>query len=317
MRLRPVRSASWARSGPGSRSLCCLLDQPGIGGSHGRRSLRLGSGAPERAIERRSVGSIAGLAATQRRAPVVPPHWSFLVKRETGVPLDGGPRSSAAPTYPGHSKMHHPRSTERPGGRAQGLPRELRASGRTQDPTNISYALNCMCCTAGWLEGGLVSCYEKFIVDVELLRELRHEFTPLEINEASLAFDAHTEVGPSGHFLGAAHTLERFPECFYRPPLSSADNFGWSQARRARHHHARGRDLSPDARGLSPAVARRCDPGRARGVRRAQARRARPLTIGLRPSRLRWRIGGRPRAGERAPRCRARAMWRPNREPRG
>jgi trimethylamine:corrinoid methyltransferase-like protein len=24
---------------------------------------------------------------------------------------------------------------------------------------------------AGWLEGGLVSCYEKFIVDVELLRD--------------------------------------------------------------------------------------------------------------------------------------------------
>ena len=49
--------------------------------------------------------------------------------------------------------------------------------------------------SAGWLEGGLVSCYEKFIVDIELLRELRHEFTPLEIDEASLAFDAHTEVG--------------------------------------------------------------------------------------------------------------------------
>jgi len=31
--------------------------------------------------------------------------------------------------------------------------------------------------SAGWLEGGLVSCYEKFIVDIELLRELRHEFT--------------------------------------------------------------------------------------------------------------------------------------------
>ena len=39
--------------------------------------------------------------------------------------------------------------------------------------------------SAGWLEGGLVSCYEKFIVDIELLRELRHEFTPLEIDEAS------------------------------------------------------------------------------------------------------------------------------------
>ncbi|MGH2886582.1 MAG: trimethylamine methyltransferase family protein, partial [Solirubrobacteraceae bacterium] len=84
--------------------------------------------------------------------------------------------------------------------------------------------------SAGWLEGGLVSCYEKFIVDVELLRELRHEFTPFEIDEASLAFGAHTEVGPGGHFLGAAHTLERFRECFYRPLLSSTENFDrWSK----------------------------------------------------------------------------------------
>ena len=53
----------------------------------------------------------------------------------------------------------------------------------------------------------------------------RHEFTPLEIDEASLAFGAHEEVGPGGHFLGAAHTLERFRECFYRPLLSSTENF--------------------------------------------------------------------------------------------
>ena len=79
--------------------------------------------------------------------------------------------------------------------------------------------------SAGWLEGGLVSSYEKFIVDIELLRMLRHEFTPLEIDEASLAFDAHQEVGSGGHFLGAAHTLERFRECFYRPLLSSTENF--------------------------------------------------------------------------------------------
>jgi trimethylamine---corrinoid protein Co-methyltransferase len=84
--------------------------------------------------------------------------------------------------------------------------------------------------SAGWLEGGLVSSYEKFIVDIELLRMLRHEFTPLEIDEASLAFDAHQEVGQGGHFLGAAHTLERFRTCFYRPLLSSTENFDrWSR----------------------------------------------------------------------------------------
>ena len=83
---------------------------------------------------------------------------------------------------------------------------------------------------AGWLEGGLVSCYEKFIVDIELLRMLKHEFQPLEVTEESLAFDAHQEVGSGGHFLGAAHTLMHFRDCFYRPLLSSTDNFDrWTQ----------------------------------------------------------------------------------------
>ena len=78
---------------------------------------------------------------------------------------------------------------------------------------------------AGWLEAGLVACYEKFIVDIEILRMLQVQFTPLEIDEESLAFGAHEEVGAGGHFLGAVHTLERFRECFYRPLLSSTENF--------------------------------------------------------------------------------------------
>ncbi len=79
--------------------------------------------------------------------------------------------------------------------------------------------------SAGWLEGGLVACYEKFVVDCELVQMLQHEFTPLEIDEGSLAFDAHVEVGHGGHFLGAAHTMERFRTCFYRPLVSSSDNY--------------------------------------------------------------------------------------------
>jgi trimethylamine---corrinoid protein Co-methyltransferase len=94
----------------------------------------------------------------------------------------------------------------------------------TMLPTFLAGA-NFVLHAAGWLEAGLVSCYEKFIVDIEILRQLKHEFTPLEFDEESLAFGAHEEVGPGGHFLGAAHTLERFRECFYRPLLSSTENF--------------------------------------------------------------------------------------------
>ena len=77
----------------------------------------------------------------------------------------------------------------------------------------------------GLAGSGLVSCYEKFVVDVELLRMLHEVFEPLRIDEESLAYGAHQEVGQGGHFLGAAHTLERFRECFYRPLLSSTENY--------------------------------------------------------------------------------------------
>ena len=59
-----------------------------------------------------------------------------------------------------------------------------------------------------------------------------------------LAFDAHQEVGQGGHFLGAAHTLERFRDCFYRPLLSSTENFErWNAATAARDAAARASEI--------------------------------------------------------------------------
>ena len=58
-----------------------------------------------------------------------------------------------------------------------------------------------------------------------MLQLLRVQFTPPQIDDEALAFGAHEEVGPGGHFLGAMHTLERFRECFYRPAIASTENF--------------------------------------------------------------------------------------------
>jgi trimethylamine--corrinoid protein Co-methyltransferase len=94
----------------------------------------------------------------------------------------------------------------------------------TMLPTFLA-GINWVMHSAGWLEGGLVAGYEKFVLDVQVLEMLQQEFTPLEIDEASLAFDAHDEVRHGGHFLGAAHTMERFRTCFYRPFVNSSDNY--------------------------------------------------------------------------------------------
>ena len=133
---------------------------------------------------------------------------------------------------------------------------------------------------AGWLESGLVSCYEKFIVDIEVLRMLKEEFTPLEVDEASLAFGAHQEVGPGGHFLGAAHTLERFRDCFYRPLLSSTENFERWQRLGGRDATARAGEIwRAEARGVraaghrpgaAPAAGRVRDPAAGRAGRLAR-----------------------------------------------
>ena len=116
------------------------------------------------------------------------------------------------------------------------------------------------------------------MIDVEILRMLQVEFTPLEIDEEALAWDAHPEVGHGGHFLGCAHTMERFRTCFYRPLLSSSENFErWKRNGGQDAADARRRDRPPALEAYEAAAHRRRDPRRARGVRHPPPRRARRL----------------------------------------
>jgi trimethylamine--corrinoid protein Co-methyltransferase len=174
--------------------------------------------------------ALAGIALAQVIRPGAPVVFgSFLsnTDMQSGSPSFGTPESGLGVLCTGQIARHFGLPWR--GGGALNASQTVDAQAAYESlmtllPTFLA-GCNFVMHSAGWLEGGLVSCYEKFIVDIELLRELRHEFTPLEINEASLAFDAHVEVGAGGHFLGAAHTLERFRECFYRPLLSSTENF--------------------------------------------------------------------------------------------
>jgi trimethylamine--corrinoid protein Co-methyltransferase len=179
--------------------------------------------------------ALAGIALAQLIRPGCPVVFgSFLsnTDMQSGSPSFGTPESAIGVLCTGQIARHFGLPWR--GGGALNASQTVDAQAAYESlmtflPTFLAGA-NFVMHSAGWLEGGLVSCYEKFIVDIELLRELRHMFAPLEIDEASLAFSAHEEVGAGGHFLGAVHTLERFRECFYRPLLSSTENFDrWSR----------------------------------------------------------------------------------------
>ena len=174
--------------------------------------------------------ALAGIALAQLLRPGAPVIFgSFLsnTDMQSGSPSFGTPESATGLFCTGQIARHFGLPWRSGGGFTSSQTVDAQSAYEacmTMIPTFLA-GTNWVMHSAGWLESGLVSCYEKFIVDIEVLRMLKVEFTPLEVDEASLAFGAHEEVGPGGHFLGAAHTLERFRECFYRPLLSSTENF--------------------------------------------------------------------------------------------
>jgi trimethylamine---corrinoid protein Co-methyltransferase len=182
------------------------------------------------ALAQQLAEALSGIALTQLIRPGCPVIFgSFLsnIDMQSGSPSFGTPESALGLLCTGQLARHYRLPFRTGGGLNSSQVPDAQAAYEalmTLLPTFLA-GTNFVMHAAGWLEGGLVSCYEKFIIDIELLRMLRVEFTPLEIDEASLAFDAHVEVGHGGHFLGAAHTMERFRTCFYRPLLSSTANF--------------------------------------------------------------------------------------------
>ena len=154
---------------------------------------------------------------------------SFLsnIDMQSGSPCFGTPESAVGLYCTGQLARHYGLPCRTGGGLTSSQTPDAQSAYEalmTMLPTFLA-GTNFVMHSAGWLEGGLVSSYEKFVVDVEILRMLTKEFTPLEVVEASLAFGAHLEIGHGGHFLGAQHTMERFRDCFYRPLLSSSANY--------------------------------------------------------------------------------------------
>ena len=90
-----------------------------------------------------------------------------------------------------------------------------------QSGTNMVYH------AAGWLEGGLIACPEKFIMDCEVLQMLQRYMEPEVVATApeDIALDAIREVGPNGHYFGIQHTQDRYESAFYQPFVSDWRNF--------------------------------------------------------------------------------------------
>ena len=84
--------------------------------------------------------------------------------------------------------------------------------------------------SAGWLESGLSACFSKFMLDTDQLTVLQRLAKGMTFDEDAFALDAVKEIGPAGHFLGCAHTLQHYSTAFFTPETAEQTTYEqWSE----------------------------------------------------------------------------------------
>ena len=77
---------------------------------------------------------------------------------------------------------------------------------------------------AGLMEFALTACYEKYVIDNEILGMVMRAVEGVTVNDDTLAFDLIKKVGPGGNFVTAKHTRLFMRSEHYQPSLSDRDS---------------------------------------------------------------------------------------------
>ncbi len=173
---------------------------------------------------------LAGAAFTQlirKGAPVLFGTFAASISMQSGAPTFGTPEPSLV-SYGAAQLARRLGLPFRTGGSLCGskVP-DAQAAHETSNTLNTTLlaGTNFVLHAAGWLEGGLVSSYEKFMIDQDQLGMLQRFAEGVDLSENGQAMDAIREVGPGSHYLGCAHTQANFQSAFYRSVISDNNSF--------------------------------------------------------------------------------------------
>lgn len=164
---------------------------------------------------------MAGIAYSQLVRPGAPVIFGAFVSSidmNSGAPTFGTPEASQI-IYGAGQLARRMGLPFRSGGSLCGskLP-DAQAAYETANTFNavLLGGVNFMLHSCGWLEGGLVASFEKFVMDADQLGVLHKLAAGIPTDENGQAMEAIREVGPGGHYLGCAHTQDNFKQAFWR-----------------------------------------------------------------------------------------------------
>ena len=175
---------------------------------------------------------LAGASFTQLirpGAPVLFGTFASSISMQSGAPTFGTPEPSLV-SYGAAQLARRLKLPFRTGGSLCGS-KVADAQAAYESANTLNSTLLCganfVLHAAGWLEGGLVSGYEKFIMDADQLGMQQKFAEGVDLSENGQAMDAIREVGPGSHYLGCSHTQANFQTAFYRSTI--ADNNSYEQ----------------------------------------------------------------------------------------
>ncbi|MFC1943263.1 trimethylamine methyltransferase family protein [Chloroflexota bacterium] len=100
-------------------------------------------------------------------------------------------------------------------------------SGYESAITNLLCALagaNFIHDAAGLMEFAMTVCYEKFVIDNEILGMVMRAVEGIRVDDETLALDLIKQVGPGGNFVTAKHTRHFMRSEHYQPSLSDRNS---------------------------------------------------------------------------------------------
>lgn len=178
---------------------------------------------------------LAGVAYSQLirpGAPVIFGAFVTSIDMNSGAPTFGTPEASQILYGAGQLARRLGLPFRSGGGLCGSKLPDAQAAYETANTLNAALlgGVNFMLHACGWLEGGLVSSYEKFVMDADQLGVLHKLAQGVTVDEDAQAMGAIAEVGPGGHYLGCAHTQANFKTAFWRSDLLDYKPFEtWSE----------------------------------------------------------------------------------------
>ena len=164
---------------------------------------------------------LAGIAYSQLvrpGAPVVFGAFVTSIDMNSGAPTFGTPEASQILYGAGQLARRLGLPFRSGGGLCASKLPDAQAAYETSHTWNAALlgGVNFMLHSCGWLEGGLVASFEKFVMDTDQLGVLHKLAEGVAMDESAQAMGAIAEVGPGGHYLGCEHTQENFKTAFWR-----------------------------------------------------------------------------------------------------